>query len=66
MKNERKINYMFIDYGEINKLSHRIDCTITEADFNTNCPNPYRIDCAAGDIHRFLINAGGNIYGVKH
>ena len=57
---------MFIDYGEINKLSHRIDCTITEADFNTNCPNPYRIDCAAGDIHRFLINAGGNIYGVKH
>ena len=59
MKNEREINYMFIDYGKINELSHRIDCTVTEADFNTNHPNPYRINYAAEDIHRFLINTKG-------
>lgn len=50
------------DYKLIQKLSHRIDCTITEADFNTNRPNPYRIDYAVSDIHRYSKSKmGGNL-----
>lgn len=32
----------------------RIDHTITEADFNTTHPNPYRIDYTIRDINRYL------------
>ena len=46
------------DYEAIRKLSHRVDCTVTEADFNTNYPNPHRIDSAASDIHRYLKHTG--------
>ena len=53
--NERKTG---IDYKKIRELSHRIDCTITEADFNTNHPSPYRIDYLVSDIHRYLKYAG--------
>lgn len=56
MKNNKKNNDVAVDYKKINELSHRIDCTITEADFNMNHPNPNRIDYAVSDIHRFLIN----------
>ena len=42
------------DCKTIRELSHRIDCTITEADFNTSRPNPCRIDYTASDIHRYL------------
>lgn len=49
------------DYKTIRELSRRIDCTITEADFNTNYPNPYRIDYIARDIHRYLKYVGGKI-----
>lgn len=48
------------DYKTIRELSHRIDCTITEADFFTNYPNPHRIDCLAGDIRRYLSYVGGS------
>lgn len=54
------------DYKEIRQLSHRIDCTVTEADFNTNRPNPYRIAYVAGDIHRYLAYAGGKHYDFKY
>ena len=46
------------DYEAIRRLSRRVDCTVTEADFNTNYPNPRRIDSAASDIHRYLKYTG--------
>lgn len=52
MENKTKITQP--DYKAIRELSHRIDCTITEADFNTSHPNPYRIDYMLSDIHRYL------------
>lgn len=57
MENETKFRQP--DYKTIQRLSHRIDCTITGADFNTSHPNPYRIDYTASDIHRYLKYAGG-------
>lgn len=54
MKTENEIKFRQPDYKTIRELSHRIDCTITEADFNTSHPNPYRIDYIASDIHRYL------------
>ena len=56
IENETKITYP--DYKTIRELSHRMDCTITQADFNTSSPNPYRIDYTASDIHRYLKYAG--------
>ena len=55
---ENKTNLKESDYKTIRELSHRIDCTITEADFNTSHPNPYRIDYIASDIHRYLKRGG--------
>ena len=57
IENETKITYP--DYKSIRELSHCIDCTITQADFNASNPNPYRIDYLAGDIHRYLEYVGG-------
>lgn len=59
MKTENKLNFKEPDYKAIRELSHRIDCTITETDFNTSHPNPYRIDYTTNDIHRYLKYAGG-------
>ena len=58
---ENKTKFKELDYEKIQELSHRIDCTITEADFNTSHPNPYRIDYAASDIHRYLKYTGGRL-----
>lgn len=55
--NETKNTYP--DYKSIRELSHCMDCTITQADFDTSNPNPYRIDYAASDIYRYLKYAGG-------
>lgn len=54
MKTENKTKFTQPDYKTIRELSHRIDCTITEADFNTSHPNLCRIDYTASDIHRYL------------
>ena len=43
-----------IDYKAIRELSHRMDCVVTEADFDTSRPNPYRMAYTASDIHRYL------------
>lgn len=56
MKNETK--FKELDYKRIRELSHRIDCTITGADFNTYRPNPRRVDSIASDIHRYLKRGG--------
>ena len=61
MKTENETKIVMLDYKRIRELSHRIDCTITEADFNTSHPNPYRIDYTASDIHRYLKCTGGKI-----
>lgn len=61
MKAENKIKFKELDYKRIRELSHRIDCTITEADFNTNRPNPRRIDYITSDINRYLKYTGGKI-----
>ena len=42
------------NYKEIQKESHRIDCTITEEDFNTNRPNSCRINALISDMNRHL------------
>ena len=50
------------DYKKIRKDSHCTDCTISEADFNTNRPNPYRISAVASDINRYLrYGTGGRV-----
>lgn len=60
IENEKKITYP--DYKAIRELSHCIDCTITQADFNTSSPNPYRIDYLISDIHRYLnYKTGGKL-----
>ena len=51
---ENKTKFKEPDYKAIRELSHRIDCTITEADYYTSHPNPYRIYYMASDIHRYL------------
>ena len=51
---EIKTKFKEPDYKTIRELSHRIDCTITQADFDTSHPNPIRIDYIASDIHRYL------------
>ena len=53
---EREIKITYLDYQAIQKESHCIDCTITEEDFYTNRPNPYRIAYIANDINRYLKN----------
>lgn len=58
MKTKNKTIFREPDYKKIQELSHCMDCTITEADFNTSRPNPYRIDYMASDIHRYLKYGG--------
>ena len=65
MKFEREIKYP--DYKKIREESCRMDCTIVEADFNTNHPHTYRVDYAANDIKRYLkYKDGGKVYGFKY
>ena len=52
MESETKITYP--DYKAIREQSCYYGCTITEADFNTNRPNPNRIKVTAGDINRYF------------
>ena len=59
MKIENKTKITYPDYKSIRELSHCINCTITQADFNTSSPNPYRIDYLISDIYRCLKYAGG-------
>ena len=59
IENETKITYP--DYKSIRELSHCIDCTITQADFNTSNPNPLRIGYMLCDINRYLKYTGGKI-----
>lgn len=56
-----KKEFIYPDYEKIRKESRRIDCTITEADFNTDRPNPRRIDYTASDIRRYLKYASGEM-----
>lgn len=52
MKSETKITYP--DYKKIHEESCCIDCIITESDFDTNQPNPRRIDYMIKDIDKYL------------
>lgn len=61
MKTENETKFRQPDYKAIRELSHRMDCTITVADFNTSHPNLYRIDYAVSDIHRFLKQGGATL-----
>ena len=54
MKIGNEIKNTYPDYKSIQELSHCIDCTITQADFNTSIPNPYRIDYLISDMRRYL------------
>lgn len=53
MVTQKKQNNIYIDYKAIREMGKRIDCTITEADFNTSHPNPYRVDYTVADINRY-------------
>ena len=57
IEDENKITYT--DYKTVRELSHCMDCTITQADFNTSSPNPYRIDYLISDISKYLKYAVG-------
>lgn len=50
---QTKQNKTYIDYKAIREMGRRMDCTVTEADFNTRRPNPYRISHTVGDIARY-------------
>lgn len=54
MKNHYESKFTYLNHEEIRRDSHRVDCTVTEADFNTNRPNPYRINYAISDISRYF------------
>lgn len=59
---ENKTKFKEPDYKAIQEKSHCMDCKITEADFNTSRPNPYRIDYTVSDIHRYMkYKSGGNL-----
>lgn len=53
MNTQTKQNKVYIDYKTIREIGKRMDCTITEADFNTSHPNPYRISYMVNDIARY-------------
>ena len=57
MKMEAKIKQP--DYKATRERSRHMDCTITEADFNTAHPNTNRIAYAVSDINRYLKHNGG-------
>ena len=59
IENETKITYP--DYKVVRELSHCMDCTITQEDFNTSSPNPLRIGYVMYDINRYLKYTGGKI-----
>lgn len=61
MKTKNEVKIIRPDYKKIREISKRMDCSVTEADFNTNRPNPYRIDYTSSDIHRYLRYVGGKI-----
>ena len=64
MKKENETIFKEPDYKAIRKLSHRMDCTIKQSDFDTSNPNPYRVDYVASDIHRYLTYIGGKFDGI--
>lgn len=63
MTTQKKQNNTYIDYKVIREMGKRIDCTITEVDFNTSRPNPCRIDYTVADINRYKTKAkiGGRL-----
>ena len=61
MKIENDTKNTYPDYKSIRELSHCMDCTITQADFDMSNPNSYRIDYLISDIHRYLKYAGKEI-----
>lgn len=61
MKIEKETRIVQPNYKIIRELSHHMDCTITEEDFNMECPNPNRINCIIEDIHRHLKYTGGKL-----
>ena len=54
MKIANEIKHTYPDYKRIRELSYRMDCTITQEDFNTSIPNPYRIEYLISDMRRYL------------
>ena len=46
----KTVNITYPDYERIRNESCRINCTVTEKDFDTYRPNPLRIDYIARDI----------------
>lgn len=61
MKVESETKFTYPDYKNIRELSHRMDCTITGADFDTSRPNSSRVDNIACDINRYLSCMGGRL-----
>ena len=49
------------DYKAIQEAGKHIDCSVSEADFNTNHPNPYRIYRIISDIWRYGQNVTGGM-----
>ena len=52
MKTEVKITYP--DYKEIRENSDGANCVLSEADFDTGKPNPYRVSKTASEINEYL------------
>lgn len=53
MNTQKKQSRGYVDYKAIREMGKRVDCTVTEADFGTSRPNPYRISYAVSDIVRY-------------
>nr|DAH15388.1 MAG TPA: hypothetical protein [Caudoviricetes sp.] len=59
MKQKAENKGAYVDYKGIRERSKRMNCTISEADFFTNHPNPFRVGYTALDINRYLQCTGG-------
>jgi hypothetical protein len=66
MKVENESKIVAPNYQKIRELSHRIDCTVVEADFSTSYPNQCRIAYLASDINRYLKHTGGRRFGFGY
>lgn len=52
MDKDQEYEFYHIDKSEYDRLTY----VISEADFNTGCPNPNRIDKIASEINNYLIH----------
>ena len=49
-----QIKNTYPNYKKIREEGYRISCSISESDFNTSRPNPFRIEKTISEINEYL------------